>query len=241
MAVALVSNVGATGTADTVTTGAIDTTGANFLVISVAVDSGATPTISDSKSNTWTALTSSALTVKTIIYYVANPTVGTSHTFSNTASQNYCSIRAAAFSGVATTTPADQQNGATGTGASTLATGSITPSENNELVIAALGFNSDGGTISIGSSLTITNSNAFGSGNNYGGSMAYIIQTTAEAVNPTWTRGTGTGAMAARIASFKAAASGPANMKTWGGLAKASVKTVDGLAIASVKTWNGLA
>ncbi len=37
-----------------------------------------------------------------------------------------------------------------------------------------------------------------------------------------------------------AAASGPANMKTWNGLAKASIKTMNGLAIASVKTWNGL-
>ena len=36
-------------------------------------------------------------------------------------------------------------------------------------------------------------------------------------------------------------ASGPVNMKTVVGLAKASVKTVDGLAIASVKTINGLA
>jgi hypothetical protein len=35
--------------------------------------------------------------------------------------------------------------------------------------------------------------------------------------------------------------SGPANLKTWNGLAKASVKTMNGLAIASVKTWNGLA
>jgi hypothetical protein len=36
------------------------------------------------------------------------------------------------------------------------------------------------------------------------------------------------------------AASGPANLKTVNGLAKASVKTVNGLAIASVKTVNGL-
>lgn len=33
---------------------------------------------------------------------------------------------------------------------------------------------------------------------------------------------------------------GPANMKTYDGLASASVKTMDGLAIASVKTFNGL-
>lgn len=35
--------------------------------------------------------------------------------------------------------------------------------------------------------------------------------------------------------------SGPANLKTWNGLAKASIKTIDGLAIASVKTVDGLA
>jgi hypothetical protein len=36
------------------------------------------------------------------------------------------------------------------------------------------------------------------------------------------------------------AASGPANLKTLNGLAKASIKTINGLAIASVKTVNGL-
>ena len=36
------------------------------------------------------------------------------------------------------------------------------------------------------------------------------------------------------------AASGPANEKTWNGVAKASVKTHNGTAIASVKTWNGV-
>ena len=36
------------------------------------------------------------------------------------------------------------------------------------------------------------------------------------------------------------AASGPANLKTWNGLAKASIKTIDGCAIASVKSINNL-
>lgn len=35
--------------------------------------------------------------------------------------------------------------------------------------------------------------------------------------------------------------SGPANLKTWNGIPKASVKTINGVAIASVKTWNGVA
>ena len=37
-----------------------------------------------------------------------------------------------------------------------------------------------------------------------------------------------------------AAAGGPANLKTWNGLAKASIKTFNGLGISSVKTINGL-
>lgn len=42
------------------------------------------------------------------------------------------------------------------------------------------------------------------------------------------------------IALAPAAASGPANLKTWNGVAKASVKTINGTAIASVKTINGV-
>lgn len=38
-----------------------------------------------------------------------------------------------------------------------------------------------------------------------------------------------------------AAASGPANLKSWNGLAKASIKSINGLAIASVKSVNSLA
>lgn len=240
MAIALVASTSATGTDSSVTTGSIDTTGATLLVICIAVDGGATPTISDSKSNTWTALTASTQTVKTILYYVANPTVGTGHTFSNTGAFNFCSLFVQSFSGVTTTSPFDQQNGSTGTGSATLVVGSVTPSENNEVVVVGLGFNESGTPISINGGFTETSEQNFGSGNNYGGAMAYLIQTTAAAAAPTWTRGANVGAMASRSATFKAAASGPANLKTAQGLAKASVKTIDGLAIASVKTVNGL-
>lgn len=242
MAIALVSSVSAVNNPDTVTTGSIDTTGATLLVMGISMDSGGTPSVSDSKGNTWTALTASTSgSTRSVIYYVANPTVGTGHTFTNAGNQNYSTIYVAAFSGVITTSPFDQQNGATGTGASTLVAGSVTPSENNELVVTHLAFNAAGTPISINSSFIETTSERdFGSGNNYGGCMAYIVQTTAGAAAPTWTRGTGTGAMASRSATFKAAPEGPANVKTINGLAKASVKTYNGLAIASIKTFNGL-
>lgn len=240
MAIALVASTSGVGTDSSVTSGSIDTTGANLLVMNIAVDGGATPTIADSKGNTWNALTSSTLTVKNLMYYSIPTSVGSGHTFSNTGASNYCSLEVETFSGVHAT-PVDQQNGATGTGSATLATGSVTPSEDGELVIAGLGFNASGTTITINGGFTKTHEVNFGGGNNYGSAMAYLIQTTATAANPTWTRGANVDAMAARIVTFKAAASsGPANLKTYSGLAKASVKTYNGLAIASWKTWNGL-
>lgn len=48
----------------------------------------------------------------------------------------------------------------------------------------------------------------------------------------------------ATITSFApasyAAAAGPANLKTWNGLAKASIKTINSVAIGSIKTLNGI-
>lgn len=199
----LISNISATGTDSTVTSGAIDTTGADLIVIGIAVDGSATPTISDSKSNTWTPLTASTLTVKTILYYCSNPTVGSGHTFSNTGAFNFCSLCVSAFSGVKTSNPFDQENGATATGVTTVQTGSVTPTEDNELIVTHLGFNAAGLPTSIDSSFIETNDAEFGAANNYGSTMAYIVQTTAGSVNPTWTR-TGTGAQATRIATFKA-------------------------------------
>lgn len=237
MAIALVSSAGAAGTDSSVTTSAIDTTGATLLVVGIAKDSGGTISLSDSKGNSWTALTATTQgSTRCILYYAANPTVGGSHTFSNTGAFNYSSICVAAFSGVATTTPFDQENGA-GASSTTLATGSVTPTEDNELVITHLAFSGSGLPTSIDGGFTETNDVEFGGGNNYGSTMAYLIQTTAAAANPTWTR-TNSNPMATRIATFKAAATSA--VKTINGLARASVKTLNGLAIASVKTVNGL-
>jgi hypothetical protein len=169
------------------------------------------------------------------MYYAANPTVGTGHTFTNSGAFNYSSICAAAFSGVKTTSPFDQQNGA-GASSTTLATGSVTPSENNELVVTHLSFSGAGLPTSINGGFTETNDVEFGSGNNYGSTMAYLVQTTATAANPTWTR-TNSSPMSARIATFKASAT---SVKTFNGLAVATVKTINSLAIASIKTINGL-
>jgi len=51
----------------------------------------------------------------------------------------------------------------------------------------------------------------------------------------------GTDIVAAPTFDITGGSAGPANVKTFLGLASASAKTLNGLAIASVKTWNGIA
>lgn len=198
----LVDHASGVGSPTSATTDAMDSTGANLIVLSVACDAPSTPVITDSKGNTWTPLTLSNTggSVKTRMYYCSDPTVGTNHTF--TATGAFCAIFAAAFAGMESPDVFDQENGATSDGTLTIQTGSVTPVENNELVITGLGLNSAGAVVSVNSGFTILDTETFGSGNNYGGALAYKIQTAAASENPTWTR-INTEAMAVRIATFK--------------------------------------
>ena len=196
---------------NTGTSGAIDTTGANLLVLSISEDSASSATISDSKSNTWTALaTSTSTNVKSTIYYVASPTVGSGHTFTSTGLVQASLAIASAWSG-ANSTPFDQENGqVSNVGGTSLQTGSVTPSENDELLIAMVGCNAEplGGTFSVDLSFTIVQENIFVAGTNYAGAQAYQIQTTATAINPTFSWTGSSNNKSARIATFKIASGG---------------------------------
>jgi len=168
------------------------------------------PTVSDSKGNTGVALTNvaGASDPQIKLFYVKNPIVGSGHTFTFTGVDNYSPFAVLAFSGTDTTSNVDQENGAGGS--SPLAPGSITPTADNEVIVAAIGGHQSSVSIDSGFTLTINGANAA----NYGVALAYKVQTTAAAVNPTFTAsGTGTG-MAATIASFKAAAAAAA-FKPW--------------------------
>lgn len=213
MAYSLIANTG-TGSVDgnTVTTAGINTTGANLLVVVLSDFDDGTTTLQDSRTNTWTGLTArrAADGTRVRIYYVASPSVGAAHTFTATkdTNQTFPGLCVAAFSG-GHTAPFDQQNGGTTAGATTLQTGSVTPSENNELLIAGISFfSSDPATIN--SAFNIANAldvDDFGGGS-MGCALAYQIQTTATARNPTWT--ILTSAAAAAIATFKESAAGVA-------------------------------
>jgi hypothetical protein len=216
MGYSLISSVSARSAAgNTITTGAIDTTAANLLVVHLGTYQAGPATLSDSKSNTWTALTAhdSFSLLRSIIYYCNNPTVGSGHTFTATGTASYTAICAAAFSG-AISTPFDVQNGGSITGQSTVSTGSITPTQNGELIIAGLCSNNPGGLagVSINSGFTIAESQDY-TANNFSSALAYLIQGTAGAVNPAWTWTAISNNEAASIASFKASAIG---LRTFG-------------------------
>ncbi len=109
-------------------------------------------------------------------------------------------------------------------------------------------------TTSAANAWTVMTGHALGGGNNSGGTnytsrtsnFAVFVGDNGPIVSPgavtmerTVSASSG-GWITSGVSYAPAVASGPANMKTWNGLVKASVKTINGLALASVKTWNGL-
>jgi hypothetical protein len=159
---------------------ALDTTGADLIFIEACVASG-TPTLTDSRSNTINALTSVTTTSNRKLYrwYITPSSVGVGHTFT-AGSASFASMYAAAFSG-AEASPLDQQS----TANTTTQAGSITPSENGELIIASLCSRTDT-TYTIDSGFTIAEATPYLASNYDGGALAYLVQSTAAAVNPAW-------------------------------------------------------
>jgi len=208
MAITLVANIGANLGAPGGTTSAINTTGANLLIVGVAWYNPSSPgALTDSKGNTWTPLTAqTGQNPDSQIFYCANPIVGSGHTFTYTGVSIYSPICVSAYSGVATSSPLDVQNGAGFSTSLNSQPGSVTPSANNALLVTFTGANNSVASAVIDSSFTITDQIA-GGGGNWFGAMAYQIQTTATARNPSWTfNAVTTGA--SEIAVFKAPGGG---------------------------------
>lgn len=186
-------------------TTALNTTGSSLIVVAVSrYSAGPAVTLSDSASNTWTALTESINTTGSLacrLYYCANPTTSASHTFTVAGTGIYSSLAAVAFSGGTNASPFDLENGATGTSASATS-GGITPSQNNEAVVIATADDGAIANASIDGGFTRVETQLFGGGDHFGLNVAYLIQTTAAAANPTFTY-TNTPNWACRIASFK--------------------------------------
>jgi hypothetical protein len=192
MSIALVSHVASQSDSpgNTATTGAISTLGATLLIAGVSwYFAGTGAALSDSSGNTWTPLTITAANGAgelTRLFYVSAPSVSASHTFMFTGSGIFPAICVAAFSGVPVSPFDAEAVNPSGSGTTVQPTG-ITPSQNNELLVTALTFDATGFTLSIDQGFTILDAQDYRSGQNFGGALAYLIQSTATAVNPTWT------------------------------------------------------
>jgi hypothetical protein len=202
MAIALLASATGQG-ANAATSAAIDTTGATLLVAVVGWDLGTTPTIADSKSNSWTACTIRSSSIGSVcIFYSTPTTVGASHTVTATASGLEPGIAVAAFSGAAASSVFDQENGAANDASATLATGSVTPGQANELLIAGIATVGSNTPSSIDTGFTFDGKSSDAGFTHTG--IAHLIETTATAKNPTWTQG-GASNIAVAIATFKMA------------------------------------
>lgn len=196
------------GTSTGCTTDAVDTTGKDIICVFASWFGNGSASISDSKGNTWSTngkIYNGSSNAALQLWWCVSPTVGSGHTFTITA--DYCSAGYVAAAGVNTADAFDQEITATPASSSTHQPGSLTPDQDNCLLvtaIGALGSNNPIGVDGTYAEVLVANS----SGNGLGLGIGYEAQTTATAANPTWTVVTAPASVL--VASFHAAAASSA-------------------------------
>jgi hypothetical protein len=192
------------------TSSSIDTTGANLLVACVSFDAGGSPTLSDSKTNSWTSINTTAGGSSLIrLYYSVPSSVGSGHNFTIAGSATFAAISVQAWAG-AHATPLDQNNHNTADPVSSVQPGSVTPTDNGQLLVTCMNNTNDAADSgrTINSSFTVAGQKGLVGSVSYGIASGYFVQTTAAAINPTWSWSSGAVAARAAIATFKESGGG---------------------------------
>lgn len=202
----LVASVSA-GSANTtsVTTGAIDTTGATILA-AVVSHFDLTNTLSDSNGNIWTATTlRQAASSKAQLFYVLNPAVGSGHTFTvSGAGATYPTLTVLAFS---LASPAYHSENGAFVSATTMSSGVVTPPTAPALVVSGLVCGGSPTSVS-GGGLVIAENVAFSGGLHMGGAIAWELQNPAAARDALWAWSGTASAAAATIVAFTGGSAG---------------------------------
>ena len=194
--ITFLTSVAKNGTASDCTTAAIDSSGANLIVL-IASYYSTVPTISDSKGNSWTPLTErgGASDMERLYYCLSPASIGSGHTFDLGgigADTQYATLRVLVFSGVTSYAAESGANFNNDIGAP----GSIS----GKLFVT--GASCQGNvTLSIGSSFNI-DSQGTPDGTLPHGAAAYKINGSSGAENPVWT-GSGTGNSGVAMAAFE--------------------------------------
>lgn len=204
-------------TSISVTTAPTDYTlgaGANLLTACVSdyPAGGALASITDSVgTNTWVnaaSVVDGATATRTTLFYAANAHVSSTMTVSYNigGAGQYPTLSVQGWSGAAASSPLDVHNSNSGNSA-TLSTGSVTPGQANELLVACLGVQFGvNGTITVDtatSAFNMLDQAVNASGFAIGGAVADQIQTTITARNPVFTDSAGAFNMTAVIGTFK--------------------------------------
>lgn len=170
------------------------------------------------------------------IFGLANPTTGTnSVVVSYSSSGDNKSAIAVSYTGVSATGQPDSTASGSGSGGA-LSVSTTVVMANSWL--ASFGH-SDPTTTTAGANTTIRNSHNSNSYQCYLADSNSAQAAGSKAQNITF--GANTFPYMGVISLAPYVASGPTNLKTLNGAAKASIKTINGVAIASVKTFNGVA
>lgn len=185
----------------------LNTTGAGTIIIYAGDYIGYLPTsFSDSAGNTYSAGTAYGSNQGGRFFYKNAPTTGSSVSFT----ANFSGGDTRGFYGMLVlsggiASPLDQQNGSAddSSGSNTRQPGSVTPTNDNQIVVTGIFCYQAGAAPTISSPYTVTDAVAL-SGHIGMGGMAYSIQTSATATNPTWTSvGIGGTTVTSVIATFK--------------------------------------
>ncbi len=194
--------------ADNPTTNTVDCTGATLLVVNAATlngISGGVPTDSQSNAYGSTGASCNSPFSQACLYFLYSPSVSSSMTFTLPGTSLFGAIEVIGFSGTSGTVEESVAEGTAATATTCQTASALTPSTNNQVIVSGFYATNDGGgaTYSIDSGMTITDFDPFVTGTSEGGGVAYKVQTTATAIQPTWTD-TGTfGAAVCSLASFK--------------------------------------
>lgn len=173
------------------TTNAVDSTGANFGRIEVCWYNGETGevTVNDNKGNTWIPLTKRTNGIFSLQgWYCENPTVESGHTVSATGPNTFPGIAVQFFAFDATPSGSLLNEGSANfSSQSSAQPGSFTPSADNALIFCSVGLTDNAsGTPAIDSGFSgYAVTWVFGTSEGVG--LGFLAQTTAAAVNPTWT------------------------------------------------------
>ena len=167
-------------------------------------------------------------------YYLANPATGANNVvISLSSAVTYIFSCCASYAGVSQTGMLDNSSRDQTASGSSLTTSVTSVADNCWNVLYVFAARSDI-TAGTGSTNRATDANA----SNIMDSNSAKTPEGSYSMSASWSSSAAV-QFQASIAPY-VAASGPANVKTWNGLAQASVKTVNGLAIASVKSRNGI-